>query len=418
MKKIFTLLASLLGFYLSYAQPVLAEDFSYTSGEALTANNWTQIGTVATNPISVSTPGLTYTGYAGSGIGNAATLVTSGQDIYRDGTVSISDGSVYVSFMLNVATAQATGDYFFALLPTSSTSNFTARTFVKSSGSGYVMGVSKSTETVAYGATELSFNTTYLVVVKYTFITATTNDDAITLYVLSSGVPSTEPLTPYAGPTVGTATDATSLGRVALRQGSASNAAGLTVDGFRMGNSWDEGPLPLSLLSFTATMNDKSINLRWLTANEVNVASFDVERSINGKEFKAVATIEAKNGAATNNYTFVDNNPVAGVSYYRLKMNDKDGSFKYSSVEMVKTKAIGVSVYPNPVRSSINIQHEVAAKGAVISVINMNGKQVSSMNVETGAVQTTINAAQLAPGSYMVVYTNNGVRQTKQFIKE
>lgn len=418
MKKIFTLLASLLCFYLSYAQPVLVEDFNYTSGEALTSNNWTQISTVATNPISVTTPGLTYTGYAGSGIGNAATLVTSGQDIYRDGTASISDGSVYVSFMLNVATAQANGDYFFALLPTTSSTNFTARTFIKSSGSGYVMGVSKSTETVAYGTTELSFNTTYLVVVKYTFNTVTTTDDAITLYVLSSGVPTTEPVTPYAGPTVGTATDALSIGRVALRQGSASNAAGLTVDGFRMGDSWEEGPLPLSLLTFTATMNDKSINLTWSTANEVNAATFDVERSVNGKDFKLIGVIEAKNGTTTNNYSFVDNSPVAGVSYYRLKMNDRDRSFKYSAVEMVKTKTIGVSVYPNPVRSSITIQHEVAAKGAVIAVLDMSGKQTSAVIVQVGAVQTTISAAQLAPGSYMVVYTNNGTRVTKQFIKE
>ncbi len=176
--------------------------------------------------------------------------------------------------------------------------------------------------------------------------------------------------------------------------------------------------MPLSLVSFSATASDNKVNLSWSTANEVNFSNFEVQRGVNGKDFVTVSKRLESKGGATNNYSFVDENAVAGVSYYRLKMNDKDGSFKYSGIEIVKTKTIGVSVYPNPVRSSITVQHEVAAKGAVISVINMNGKQVSSVIVEAGAVQTTINATQLAPGSYMVVYTNNGVRQTKQFIKE
>ncbi len=176
--------------------------------------------------------------------------------------------------------------------------------------------------------------------------------------------------------------------------------------------------MPLSLISFSAALSDNKVQLIWSTANEVNFSNFEVERSINGKDFITISKRLESKGGNTNNYSFVDENPVAGVSYYRLKMNDKDGSFKYSGIEIVKTKTIGVSVYPNPVRSSITVQHEVAAKGAVISVINMNGKQVSSVIVEAGAVQTTINATQLAPGSYMVVYTNNGARQTKQFIKE
>jgi hypothetical protein len=48
----------------------------------------------------------------------------------------------------------------------------------------------------------------------------------------------------------------------------------------------------------------------------------------------------------------------------------------------------------------------------------MNGKQLLSVNVEAGALQTTIDAAKLAPGAYMVIYINNGLKQTKQFVKE
>jgi len=416
MKKIFTLFVCSLLAVCGSAQ-LLVEDFNYTAGDPLTSNNWAQIGTTATNPILVTSPGLSYTGYANSGIGNAATLTTSGQDIYRDAAGSISSGSIYVSFMLNVATAQATGDYFFALLPTSSTSNFTARTFVKSSGAGYVLGVAKSTEAVNYGTTVFNFNTTYLVVVKYTFNAATTTDDAISLYAFSSGVPTTEPVTTEAGPQVGTATDAASLGRLALRQGSATAAAGLTVDGIRVSSGWFNAPLPVSLLSFNAALSNKIVNLDWSTANEVNAGSFELEKSVNGKDFVRISTVSAKN-ALLNNYNFVDERAVAGTNYYRLKVIDKDGSYKYSQIVSVKAKSEGVGVFPNPVKGNLTVQHEAAIKGATIAVVDFAGKRVDAVNVQVGATQSNLDASRFTPGTYMIVYNNDGVKLTKQFVKQ
>lgn len=416
MKKIFTLIIFSAITVCASAQ-LLTEDFNYTAGDPLTSNNWTQIGTTATNPILVTTPGLTYTGYANSGVGNAATLTTSGQDIYRDASGSISSGSIYVSFLLNASSAQATGDYFFALLPTTSTSNFTARTFIKSSGAGYVLGVAKSTEAVAYGPTVLNLNTTYLVVVKYTFNTVSSTDDAISLYVFSSGIPTTEPITPEAGPQVGTAADAASLGRLALRQGSSTSAAGVTVDGFRVSSGWFNAPLPVSLLSFNAALNNKAVSLDWSTANEVNAGAFELERSVNGKDFSRISFVVAKNGVQ-NSYNFVDERAVAGTNYYRLKMVDKDGSFKYSQIVSVKAKSEGVAVFPNPVKANLTVQHEVAVKGATIAVIDFAGKQVAAVNVQAGATQTNLDASKFTPGSYMIVFNNDGVKLTKQFVKQ
>jgi hypothetical protein len=418
MKKIFTLILTTSFFLNGYSQ-ILVEDFNYTAGQPLTDNGWTVTAANTTNPVSVTAPGLTFTGYAGSGIGNAATLTTTGQDVYREGSGSFSTGTVYASFMVNVASAQATGDYFFALLPTTSTTNYSARTYIRSSGTGFQVGLTKSNETINWGTTVYNFNQTYLFVVKYVFNAGTTMDDQLSLFVISGAIPATEPATPEVGPiTSATTTDATNIARVALRQGTASSAAAVTVDGIRLGSGWGTTALPVNIVSFNATLSNNKVNVSWSTANEVNFGNFEIERSINGKDFIAVSRrLEAK-GGATNNYSFVDEAPVAGVSYYRLKMNDKDGSFKYSAIEIVKTKTVGVSVYPNPVRSSITVQHEVAAKGAMIAVMDMSGKQAASITVQAGTVQTTISAAQLAPGSYMVVYTNNGVRQTKQFIKE
>ena len=71
--------------------------------------------------------------------------------------------------MINVSAAQAAGDYFFGLLPSTSTTSYTGRTYIKSSSTGFQIGVSKSTEAATYATNVYNFNTTYLVVVKYNF---------------------------------------------------------------------------------------------------------------------------------------------------------------------------------------------------------------------------------------------------------
>jgi hypothetical protein len=176
--------------------------------------------------------------------------------------------------------------------------------------------------------------------------------------------------------------------------------------------------LPLNLLSFTATLSDNKVNVNWSTANEVNVGGYEIQRSVNGKDFMPISMVQAENAGSTKQYAYTDPRAVAGTSYYRLKMNDKDGSYKYSQIATIKNSIVGISLYPNPVRSNVTIQHESADKGATVSIVGMSGKQLISVNLLPGAVQTTIEAAKLAPGVYMVVYTNNGQKHTKQFIKE
>jgi len=128
--------------------------------------------------------------------------------------------------------------------------------------------------------------------------------------------------------------------------------------------------------------------------------------------------VAAKNSTANNTYAFNDAKPLAGVSYYRLKMTDKDGAVKYTAIVTVNNKsAVAVNIYPNPVTTEINVQHG-KGEAAVIRILDMGGKQVMAVNVSENAIQTTINAARLAPGTYMVVFENNGVKSTKQFVKQ
>jgi hypothetical protein len=127
------------------APPLLVEDFSYTAATALTANGWAAHSAGGTNPITVVTPGLTYAGYPSSGVGNAVSMTTSGEDDNKT-FASQTSGIIYAAFMVNVSAANLPGDYFFHLAETPLTGNiFRGKVFVKKDASNNLaFGIAKA----------------------------------------------------------------------------------------------------------------------------------------------------------------------------------------------------------------------------------------------------------------------------------
>jgi hypothetical protein len=228
----------------SFAQKRLAENFDYPLGDSLGAHGWTSFSGGATNRLLVTSPGLSYAGYPQSGIGNATTVTTTGQDAFVPFT-SIVDSSnakaIYAFFLVNVSSASL-GDYFLAFLPSTSTTFYTARVFVKDDAGNLKFGVVKSSpqdtlNAAMWSTNSFSYNTTYLVVVKYEFRSGLTND-GVSLFVFNSGVPSTEPTTADVGPLYFASGDVNNIGRIALRQGTATRAPTAVVDGIYVTTSW------------------------------------------------------------------------------------------------------------------------------------------------------------------------------------
>lgn len=224
------------------SQIKLLENFDYPVNDTIGAHGWTSFSGGPNNPIKVVSPGLTFSGYPQSGVGNAARMSNYGQDYYKQFTGdSLYSGSVYVSFMIKVDSVK-TGDYFIALLPPTSTTLYTSRFYIKdTSGVGFLFGISKGAASggpIVYGTTIYQLNTTYLVVFKYKFNTASTTDDEMSFYIFNTSLPSTEPSTPTVGPVTGTVNDATSLGRLGIRQGSSSSSPTLIIDGIKVSTSW------------------------------------------------------------------------------------------------------------------------------------------------------------------------------------
>lgn len=256
MKKLYTFLV-LFSFGFTFGQTnYLVEHFNYAAAAPLTSNGWTaHSGT--TNPILVSTAGLTFSGYTGSGVGNAALVNNTGEDLNKPFGADISSGSVYASFLVSV-TATTPLVYFFHLGYYANTAapvynalnaGFRARTYIAPGtdpATQFKLGLAFNATATQGETSNLTIGQTYLVVVKYKFIDGATNDEvSLFVYSTTDAIPSTEPATPTLGPFTNTVSgtpavataDAPVLQAVVLRQADATQR--ITVDGIVVRTVWN-----------------------------------------------------------------------------------------------------------------------------------------------------------------------------------
>jgi type IX secretion system substrate protein len=234
LKKVLTFVfISLLLPYYAKGQVLMDENFNYTAGDSLGAHGWVTFSGI-TNTLIVVTPGLIYSGYINSNIGNSVRVRNNGYDAYKSFNPDTA-GSIYLSFMVRIDSAR-TGDYFIAFLPNTSTTSYFGRVFIRDSSGFVAFGVSKSTNPIVYSPAIYNYNATYLIVVKYSFLPGT-QDDEVSLFIIAGAVPAAEP-TPTVGPVTQAINDAAALGRIALRQGTASSSPTSNVDGIRVCKSW------------------------------------------------------------------------------------------------------------------------------------------------------------------------------------
>ena len=185
-------------------------------------------------------------------------------------------------------------------------------------------------------------------------------------------------------------------------------------------------PLPVELISFIG-WNQPDINvLKWITASEQNSKSFEVEKSTNNSDWNYIGEkAGAGNSSSEITYFFNDVNSVIGDNYYRLKMIDNDGSFKYSSVINIPISQVYnnsfVAIYPNPTSAMLNI--DIQSKGnytTLLQVYDVVGKIVSEENITLakGLNKLKQDYKSLASGTYIVTFTDiDGVIHKSKFVK-
>jgi len=187
---------------------------------------------------------------------------------------------------------------------------------------------------------------------------------------------------------------------------------------------WFPEALPLDLLAFDAkksgTATNPTVAVTWKTTNEVNTEKFEVLRRTDNNDFQVVNTQVSKNTAGVHDYSFVDQLPLAGKSYYQLKQYDKDGKFTTSDVKLVNIAALTTTfeVYPNPADGWVTVKHEALTTDAEVVVADLQGRKQFSQKVKKGEGSTKINLSSLSSGMYLVSLTSEGKKQTLKVIKK
>jgi hypothetical protein len=182
---------------------------------------------------------------------------------------------------------------------------------------------------------------------------------------------------------------------------------------FAIGADSNANPLPVEFISFTASKQpDYTVLLNWQTANEINNAHFEVERSDDAIQFSTIAIVKGNGTTSTlSNYQHIDNESAMLLQsnknvYYRLKQVDVDGSYAYSNILAVfgNDTENDISVYPNPAHSYIHIEG-LLKDAALYDIV---GNKI--MNIPANEI-VDVNA--LSAGIYFIRFEGKSIKLIK-----
>lgn len=172
--------------------------------------------------------------------------------------------------------------------------------------------------------------------------------------------------------------------------------------------------LPVKLINLTFERKLQQINLSWNTVGEYDLASYAVEKSIDGKIFTTRYTVSAKN-TATASYSFIDE--ARGAAYYRIRANDKNGSKSYSAIKFVTSDVkVAFNVYPNPLvgKTLFVTTGTPSTTKYTVFIYNAAGKKVYNASLNGSTEVNNLKVGNLAAGIYKVVIsTESGIVNTK-----
>ncbi len=191
-----------------------------------------------------------------------------------------------------------------------------------------------------------------------------------------------------------------------------------------------DGPLPVTLLSFSGYKDGSRNQLSWTTGTEINNRGFDVQRSTDGVNYTSIGFVNSLAFGGNSNdrlsYRFTDNT-VSGVKqYYRLRQENLDGRSKLSNIVLIngaKPSVIALrGIFPNPAQAaaSIIIDAPTASKLTLL-LTDMAGRNVTQqiVTVSEGSNTVAVNIASLQSGTYLVRVINElGEVVTGKLVKE
>ncbi len=166
--------------------------------------------------------------------------------------------------------------------------------------------------------------------------------------------------------------------------------------------------LPVTITDLTGIERDKGVQLSWTAHTESGIAKYVVERSVNGRDFMPIGTLEALNlGVPVQKYSWFDAKVQPGDNFYRIIIYEKSGALKYTNVVKVRVANVEgtFSIYPNPVKNStikVHLDNMPPGKYAY-NMYNDLGEKVATGSIEHNggsAVYSVKVRSSVSKGSY------------------
>ncbi|RYD94729.1 MAG: T9SS type A sorting domain-containing protein [Sphingobacteriales bacterium] len=177
------------------------------------------------------------------------------------------------------------------------------------------------------------------------------------------------------------------------------------------------GVLPVTITEFTGAKYNESVLLKWFATYETSFRSFEIERSTDAISFNKIGEVNGRNLA---NYTFNDRNlPKGSIVYYRLKMIDIDGNFKYSSIVSIKldNNFSNALIYPNPTADHLNVKLlDALTENSVLTILDISGRNLQQQQVAKGQLNIPVDVKNLPSGRYFIKISNNGTVINQSFV--
>ena len=190
----------------------------------------------------------------------------------------------------------------------------------------------------------------------------------------------------------------------------------------------DNGPLPVTLVSFTATLsNAQKVKLDWRTSMEINCTKYIIERSFDGNIFNEIGSVAGSGTTSLlHSYSFLDDvsDVLSSMVYYRLEQVDLDGKSSFSKVLLItlKNDKREFIVSPNPSSAYLNINMDWDKNETIVSrVINSQGSIVISKNIRltAGINNFSIDGlSKLPSGNYFIQFISGTGTFTQKIIKQ
>jgi|GEM_PF-3048192 hypothetical protein len=379
--------------FISNAQ-LVSEDFGYADGSLTTNAAWdTHSGTAGQVQVSSGTISLEM-GPQSEDVNTAFATVTSGL-IFAEFDLIVND---------DTDISGTDHEYFFHF----NSSGFKARVdAVPALGTeNYSLGLSSNGGSAAVvWPNGLTYGQTYNVIVRYSI-----DDNISKLWV--------DPISNFSNSII----DNTSSGSgadvdaVSFRESNSNNDETITIDNLTVSDvaaDVFDMVLPVELVSFLAKKSKNTINLKWQTASEINNDRFEIQRSYDANRFESIGRVDGESSShRLVDYSFLDNAPLSGINYYRLKQVDIDGAFAYSDVVSVKMDNTNIHITPTSTYDFVTV-----STGSQSSIIlrSVNGQVMDQQSNSKG--NFTVEMAHYPQGIYFLTINKNGSIQTEKVVR-